>query len=233
MLRTALLLSLLLMTMSSNGSPVLTITTEQWPPNNYKNKQGKIVGKATERVRELMKKAGLEYKIELLPWVRAYNLAKRNPNTAVYSIMRTREREKHFQWVCPLIESTPVYVFRRVDRDDIIVERLEDLKNYMISVSRNEFDHHFLQANGFVAGKDFYIGTDDKTLVRKLISGRIDLMIGTIEAVNDKATQQGLDISKLTKIIELDIKDTNPTCLAFSLSTPKDIVSRVRFALDH
>lgn len=226
-----LLMAFVLYIRPSVAEPVITITTEQWPPNNYLDENGEVVGKATDKVRQLMRLAGVPYRIELMPWARAYHKALNNPNTGVYSIMRSQSREKLFQWVCPLIAPTPIFVYKLAKRDDISVKSLADMRKYIISVSKNEFDHQFLEANGFIAEKDFYVSFDDRILVRKLLNGRIDIMIGTEYALINYAEKLGFEANVVKKEMEIPIPAQNPTCLAFSLSTPKETVEKVRKAL--
>ncbi|BBQ54171.1 hypothetical protein WP2S18C03_32520 [Aeromonas veronii] len=77
----------------------LNVMTEDYPPFNMQGEGGKIVGLSTEVVEELFKRAGVEYKITLMPWKRAYEDTLSTPNTALYSTTRTPERETLFKWV--------------------------------------------------------------------------------------------------------------------------------------
>ena len=89
--------------------------TEDYPPFNMQGEGGKIVGLSTEVVEELFKRAGVEYKLTLMPWKRAYEDTLGTPNTALYSTTRTPEREALFKWVGPLVNNQ-LGVFLQLDR---------------------------------------------------------------------------------------------------------------------
>lgn len=226
-----LLCLMLLSAAKVSAAATITLTTEQWPPNNYLDDNGKVIGIATEKVRLLFDKAGIKYTIELMPWARAYHKTLHNPNTAIYSIMRSQSREALFQWVCPLVDPTPIFFYKLASRTDIIINNLEDVKKYLISVSKNEFDHQYLRANGFVVSKDYYVSFDDKTLLKKLLNGRIDLMMGTEYAIISNTKELGFDVAMLSQAMEVKLPEQNPTCLAFSLTTPESTVEKIRQAL--
>lgn len=42
--------------------------------------------------------------MEQIPLLRALRVASTEPNTAVFIVLRTAEREAHYQWVGPLME---------------------------------------------------------------------------------------------------------------------------------
>ena len=55
----------------------LTLLTENAPPNNYTNKEGKLVGGAAVIIQELIKRTNHQGDIEVLPWPRAINAFKK------------------------------------------------------------------------------------------------------------------------------------------------------------
>src|SRR4051812_46813333 len=85
---------------ASHGT-TLHLTTESAPPSSIL-KDGKVVGHATEKIREMMARAHVSIDIEMLPWQRAYNRALLNADTCVYDTARTAEREALFKWVGPV-----------------------------------------------------------------------------------------------------------------------------------
>lgn len=209
----------------------IQITTENWPPNNYLGPDDQVVGYATEKVRQIFDSAGIDYTIKVYPWARAYRLARNEKNTAIYSIFRSKEREPMFQWVCPLIKSQRLYFFRLKKRTDIELKTLEDAKRYHITTARDEFDHQFLLENGFVEQQHFVLSSDDINNIKKLLQGRADLVISTPRTIKEQLKSLGQSEHLVEKLIPLTTEQTNPLCLAFSLSTPNSIVTRVRQAL--
>ncbi|MBK8970945.1 MAG: transporter substrate-binding domain-containing protein [Hahellaceae bacterium] len=86
----------------TNAEDVLVVT-ENYPPFNYKE-DSSIKGIATERVRQIMDKSGLSYRILLLPWTRAFAMAtsQNTDNVLIYSLTRTPERETQFEWLAQI-----------------------------------------------------------------------------------------------------------------------------------
>ena len=82
---------------SRETSSELRLLTEQAPPTSFL-RDAQPEGYAVEVVRELIRRTGSQARIELLPWTRAYFLAKSEADTGLFSVVRTAEREALFQW---------------------------------------------------------------------------------------------------------------------------------------
>ena len=76
---------------------IRVLTEDTFPIQYLEN--GKILGPSTELVRSVLNEANIPYSIEILPWARAYNVALTQPNTMIYSLARTEQREDLFQWI--------------------------------------------------------------------------------------------------------------------------------------
>ncbi len=75
---------------------------EESRPYHYSEK-GQVVGIAADFLRAACKEAGHECTISMLPWARALVLARDQPNSLIFSIVRRADREKQFVWVSPII----------------------------------------------------------------------------------------------------------------------------------
>ena len=64
----------------------IRILTEDYPPFNYVDTNGKIIGQSTEVVKSIMGKLGQDITIEVMPWAQAYQLTQTDPGTALYSV---------------------------------------------------------------------------------------------------------------------------------------------------
>ena len=78
---------------------------DDYPPFNMpvENSESKFTGYSTEIVEELFKRAKLEYNFRFRTWKNAFFNAKTFEHSAVFSTVRSANREKHFKWVGPLI----------------------------------------------------------------------------------------------------------------------------------
>ncbi len=90
--------------------------TEQNPPFNYSNQEtGAIVGASVELVHEMMKRAGFQYQIKVMPWRRAFAQAQGDANVCLFSMNYTEERAPLFKWVRPLYGGGGLALFARAD----------------------------------------------------------------------------------------------------------------------
>jgi len=162
---------------SSAWADSLILTTEDAPPFNYSTDSGKtIVGSATEVVRELFKRAEIDYTLKMYPWVRAIEMAHYDKNTCVYSTTRTEEREKSFLWVGPVAPNDWV-LFAKAD-SPITLDSLEAARAFKIGGYRGDAITLYLQGQKFPIDE---AGNDEQS-VQKLNAGRIDLWATGISA---------------------------------------------------
>ena len=104
----------------------LLVMTENFPPFNFQEGNS-VKGLSTQIVRKLMEEAHLKYRIELVPWKRAYNTALNRPNTFIYTIAKTEERKDKFHWIGK-ISNRKVSLFRLRSRKDLASMTLEEAK---------------------------------------------------------------------------------------------------------
>ena len=88
--------------------------------------------------------------------------------------MRTKEREELFDWTCKILE-TNTWVYRLKKREDIKIEKIENLKDYKISVWRNDFRHQFLEKN--LGHRKFFLTESDKSAILMVREGRADAFL--------------------------------------------------------
>ena len=147
----------------------LTLVTEDYPPfNMQQNGSTEISGIATDKVRQLMQRAGEKYTLRLLPWSRAYQMGQRDPDTCVFSTTRTAEREALFKWVGPLVKNNWT-IFARAD-DTRHPKTLEELRTYTLGGYRNDAVAEYLATRSYKVDLASY-DTDNP---RKLLYRRFD-----------------------------------------------------------
>ena len=122
----------------------ITIVTEHWPPFQFAEDKGILGGVGTEIVREILKETEVNSKIEVYPWVRAYNMALKEKNVLIFSITRSKQRETLFKWV-GAIYSVEDYLWALKDRSEISIHSLNDAKQYLVGVPRGDLQHQYLK----------------------------------------------------------------------------------------
>jgi len=204
----------------------LTVLTEQNPPYNWEE-DGEIKGFSTQIVKEILKRAGLNYSMRCIPWNGAYQTAIKHKNVLLYSTVRMKKREKLFKWVGPL---TPyqVFLFKLKSRKDIKISAIEDAKKYRIGVVENDARHLFFQ------GKEGYtldIVRENTLNIKKLFAKRIDLIpfqeLPLKELTN---SLEGYSFDKLEKVMVID-KFSSHFYAVFGKKTSDKIVEKCQTAL--
>lgn len=210
--------------------PPLRILTEEYPPYNYTD-QGRITGLATQVVQASLQAAGLQGQIQSLPWARAYQMAQETPNVLIYSIGRSAEREKIFQWV-GVVAPTQYYLFAHPARVPAI-QTLEDAKTLQLASVNEDLAEQFLLSHGFVKGKNLQSSNKHDTNYEKLKQGRVDLWLMNELTAYHMARQAGDQPAQtLAKLLPVPELGSGGYYMAFGNATPGALVERLRKGLE-
>lgn len=220
---------LILITISAFAQE-LKIVTENYPPYNYEE-NGKVKGVSTQIVRAVLKEMGLNIKITVYPWARTYRLALEEPNTLIYSIARTPEREHKFKWVGVIAPADQVLLSLK-ERTDIKLNNLDDTRKYKIGTVRDDVIEHHLLSNGFKVEKNIDRCNNYNSNIKKLLRKRIDLCaIGKLVGYNilRKIGHEPGDTVKQVYRFDVLSKGVN---MAFQKDTPDEVVNKFRRGLE-
>lgn len=205
--------------LAAHAAPLL-ITTEQSPPASMKA-DGEITGRETDKVRELMARTGTDYKLDLLPWKRAYTMALSQPQTCVYSTSRTPERDRLFKWVGPTDEAEWVF-WGRADHE-FPLKTLEDARKLRIGTYNGDARDDYLRSRGFNVDPV----SNDLVNPQKLLRNRIDLWA---VAMRNGAQMSPYDWTG--KIVPLLVFNRVKVYLACNPSVPDELIARLNATLD-
>lgn len=210
------------------GAESIRVVTEPWPPYTY-SENGTTSGVVTEIVRATLDRTDLDYSLEVYPWARAYDMALNNKNVLIYSILKLPNRTNHFKWLKIDGLTIDMYLFSPKHRQDIQFDSLEEAKRYRIGVTRETSTHHFLLSKGFVEGKNLFpVNCEEQnTHKSKPESMRIDLTTGDRLSLAHWLSEADLPPDYWVARLPLFHEDIY---MAFSHSTPDDIVDTVRRA---
>lgn len=226
-LRLVGILSLLISFSAPSARPVLQVVTELSPPAQTLT-DNKVTGIVTERVRNILALAGVEGEFHIYPWARAFSLAKKQPDTLIYAMARTAEREKQFQWIGKVGEYR-LGLLRLTSNRSAAISSLENAKNLVTAVQREDVAVEFLRKKGFEEGKSLMITPDITASWELLLKGKVDFIIEDPEAMQGMLAEFGLSqnhVEMAWMIPEL----AKPTWLAASLNTDHSLVERLRQA---
>src|SRR5690554_2094628 len=139
-------------TWAADKNHKVQLLTENFPPYNME-KQGKnfgrddsIEGIATDIIREMFHRADIEYSLTLrFPWERVYQQLLDKADVGVFVISRSAEREELFKWVGPIGPDDWVFLAR--GDSSIIVQSLDDVRQYKVGSYRGDVISDYLEKN--------------------------------------------------------------------------------------
>ena len=201
----------------------VTAYTEESPPYHYLE-NGKAAGVAVDLLRAACARAKLSCEIQVLPWARSMALTLRTPNTLLFSLVRTPEREARFVWLSPLV-TEPVWLFGRPDSPPI--QSLADLNHMRVGVVNGSSGADFLRAAG-VPPQAIDAANGSEANLRKFALHRVDFILSTDSRMQRQLNQQPLPF-KVSKVVP--IADATSYFAMHPRSSP-EIVQALRTALE-
>jgi polar amino acid transport system substrate-binding protein len=196
----------------------LYLTTEQYAPFNF-DEGGEIRGLGADQVKEIMRRSGITYDMELLPWSRAIGLARDKPMTCVFTTAHTVDRDTQFKWVEPLLVERTLLV--RAAGSGVEPADLAAATAYRTGTQTGDYTVELLQNAGFTK---IDLARDLDLTLKKLLSGRVDLM-AVSESFLHRLQDQDVAVEEVAVLYEQVFS------VACSLQTPDAVVARMQKAL--
>jgi len=223
------ILCFLVLTIILNFSNVLAlelqIVSDPFAPLGYESRDGEIVGLTVDVIRALLEETEIKGKFLMLPWARAYHMAKTEENILIYSLVKTEERQKIFKLVGPFLHER-AYLYKLKKRKDIRLDSLDDIWKYRVGVVNEYYAHQYLVSEGFEELLD--IAVTPELNLKKFIVGRFDLLVYGEVSFNYHIKEKGYDPDIFEKVLYVML---NEKYLAFSQKTDDEIVKRFEQAL--
>lgn len=161
-------LMMLLVTFSCATQAKIKILTTVLVP--YVSADGQS-GISVDMTRELFKRAGIDYEIQMMPVARALQDAENNQDQCVVPIERSQERETKYKWVSPILINQTAFFSRADSTIDLSV--LADARPYSIAVMRGSAVEEYLQGIGFTF--DIQSANGPEQNAQKMAGKRVDL----------------------------------------------------------
>lgn len=202
----------------------ISVVTEEAYPLQYKN-DGKLTGPATEIIKQVLKKAQLDYTVKVLPWANAYHQALNQKNTLIFSIARTKQREHRFIWIGYLTSlHYHLYGLEHGPYDKKM--SIGELKSARIGAIRNSATYQELITQNFT---NIHTVIQGKQMIDMLQHKRIDLFPANKPSFNAYCQYYQNRCHTIKPLQELNIPETK-LYFALSKQTPKHIVERIKLA---
>jgi len=214
-------------------SEEVLVVTENWPPYNYLNKDGELVGNSTAIVHQILSDADITYKTRVYPWARSFQIAYQKKNTLIYSIYKTKERENKFHWFCPIIKPTPMHFYKMKDNSSVQFNNIEQAKQFTIGIIRGDWSHSYLLNLGFEEGEQLDLAPEMSINTSKLIAGRINLLVNSELGMRLELKKHNRPFSSVTKLFTIDLTGQNEICMAINKTSSKELIKKISVAFEH
>lgn len=212
---------------AKDNADLLVVGTENLLLQYQEN--GQFKGPTIEILNELLKQSQLSAEVKLMPWARAFNIAKKEKNTLVLSIIRTPAREELFHWIGKVSELSLVFISLK-NKPENNVQNDQQAKNKKIAVIRDSKSHSELLVRGYLEGENLYVVSSLEKLFTLFIKGRVDLVYvdpSIIKEFQRRSNQESIELS----FSSMEANDRWHSYIAASLKTDKNIVNRLKKAM--
>ncbi len=204
---------------------IYRIYTESDPPRSFKNSSGKITGSAVDVMQELLNRLNRVEPIDMRSWEESYGFLKQGPNTILFSVAKTKDREPLFGWVGPISQSK-LQLFALSGSAAAAQKDPAAWKNAKVVTVQGWYSETYLREQGY----GNIIAMKNPTLaLQKLLDGTGDYLclpeLSTAGAVLFNHT----DNNQLAKVSSLE---TVPLYIAFSGDVPGDVLKKWQATLD-
>lgn len=203
----------------------LTIYCEDDPPFQIVNKDGSLSGLTVDVCKEIQKRVGSTDKIQVVPWARGLNEVNTKPNTILFSMTRTAERNPLYKWVGPVNEIS--FALYSKSDSNIKINNLNDAKKLKaIGVYNQDVRDQYLTKQGFT---NLERVTDNNINIKKVMTNRLDVYADSNDSYKSNAVAAGYKESDL-KPVYVFMK--SQLYIAMSKETPTETVNKWNKALE-
>lgn len=206
------------------GATELRMLTDNHPPLHFE-RDGELEGFDVDLLHAIAEETGDRLQLERVPLLRALVIARESPDVAVFTILRTPEREADYQLVGPLLE-VETALYAHADHTPAITSLDEARKVQRIAAPRKWLVYRRLQEMGFA---NLYGVDTPEQMMRLLRLGRTDLVAADTLSVDTLAREEGLAPQQLRYTAPVMHQGNY---IAFSRQTDASIVARWQQALE-
>lgn len=207
-----------------SGGDILFMTEELYP-FSYQNEDGVIEGRSVEVVRELQKRLNCSARIEIHPWNTSYETTLRTPGSALFSTVRSPEREAQFEWVGPI--ASLEYVLYSLSDRGIALRSLEAARTAgEIAVVEGDARHDFLIRNNFTNIRTY---SSDEDCIGALLNRTVILFLGSSATTPETLRKKSIPDGTIEPVYTLLRSDLY---LAFNRQTSPAVVQLYQDTLD-
>lgn len=221
---TGTLLAIFLFCALSLSAQPLNIYTEEWSPISF-SIDGKPTGLAVQVVEEIQQRIKNSDPIRVVPWARGWKMLTEQPNTVLFTMTRTAEREQMFTMIGPVAVGTTN--FYALKNSSIKINTLDDAKTAKaIGVYRASVEERLLTEHGFT---NIAASSTPLLSAKQLMKHRIDLWCNANLTAPSILAEAGASIDDVESLYTIS---ANHLYIAFSKGTPNDVIEQWKTSLE-
>ncbi|WDE12067.1 substrate-binding periplasmic protein [Thalassomonas haliotis] len=209
----------------------LRVVTENFPPYNYQTDKGELAGVMNEIVQELLKRLQSTQNIEVLPWARAYKTALEQPDTLIYSIVKTPGREDKFHWLISFLSlDINIYTLPETYRGKI--KQLAQVQQQSIGIMRSSPHESYIRQHFHLDEQHVTTNVSYLHLYQMHQLKRLDLIVAPRLLIRYLNQHQQTPAAKRPKaIFKLPFPYQKKLYIALSKNSSKHTLTRVKQTL--
>jgi len=206
----------------------LLVVTENTTWLSTVDEQGNVAGHNTLQVKDILSRAGLQADIQVLPWARAYSMAEHRPNTLIYSIARTSQRENHFIWLGVLTHMQRVF-YRLASDTRLAPQSVNEIRSCCkVCVVNHDVEEEFLMQSGF--DSRHYISVNNALDCPRLLqTGAAQLLVTDPQQLHAELLRLKLPADTFQPVLALP--EGEDLYLAASLHTDPHLIQQIQEAM--
>ncbi|OZG71106.1 hypothetical protein BTA51_22260 [Hahella sp. CCB-MM4] len=163
-------------------------TDRNFPPYVI-SEGGNVHGIHVDIVEAVMRKMGVDFNLTGYPWARVVAVTDSAGVDFSFPWVGKPERFEKYLMVGPIHTGRTVFAVRS-DDNELVFESLEDLKGKKIGTVRGyAYEDRFDQADFFIRDDK---ASDNTSNIKKLLAGRVDLIIGDENVLSEEAKILGV-----------------------------------------
>ena len=191
--------------------------SEDYPPYNYQNKDGRLVGIFPEILELIYKEFNLDMNLNdvmIVPWARLFHTLETSPVHAAFSMVKSPERNKKFTLISLPIMSKVSIIALEENKNILDHKSIEKLS---YAVVRQDIGEHLLDAKFNVKNK--VVTTSANSMLSMLLYHRVEAIAYSELVAQFQLSHFGLEDIKLTSIYTFN--DVFESAFVFHKDTPK------------
>lgn len=195
--------------------------TEEYPPYNFHNYEGELVGVSVELLEAIMQRMNIDFdknSILVVPWARAYRHTLKTPNAAVFTMTKSQHRVDLFQFSEAIMPSEISIITLKTNTQ---LSKVADLNTLNVGVVRNDIGEQLLRKHGLANESTVKLPTSLE-VIRMLLLNRIDVVAIDEAIANYEFDRLGVKPEEYTIHFAIEKLTTH---YAFNKSIDKDFIA--------